>query len=89
MHAVVLGAVIFFHYTPLSKFIIANLVQTPLFSRMGKSRLVWQGSTVKTTVQEINDPVSLTVFSQQYPYSLLVFFVVIQFYHEHQTNFPF
>ena len=35
---------------------------------MGKSRLVWQDSAVKTTVQEINDPVSLTVFSQQHPY---------------------
>ena len=62
MHVVVLVAVKFSHYTHLSKFPIANLVQTPLFSSMGKSRLVWQGSTVKTTVQEINDPVSLTGF---------------------------
>jgi hypothetical protein len=70
-----------------SRFPIANLVQTPLFSRMGKSRLVRQGSTVKTTVQEINDPVSLTVFSQEHPYPLLVFFsghLVLQF-----TYFPF
>ena len=54
---------------------------------MGKSRLVWQGSAVKTTVQEINDPVSLTVFSQEHPYPLLVFFsghLVLQF-----TYFPF
>ena len=89
MHVVVLVAGKFSHYTHLSKFSIANLVQTPLFSSMGKSRLMWQGSTVKTTVQEINDPVSLTVFSQQHPYSLLVFFVVIQFYNEHQNYFPF